>query len=199
MSHVFPPGCVKRSTCLWKCVTWGHVSPFGLHLLSPLRLLLLLLFFFFFVSEECSSASVRAASIHCLSLFAPSCHFPPLLDPISPPRCPFLPLDYTFASLRSPSSPLTEASSSAAAAERGKEVQDDKVREKQKKRRMDRSKGQGRWRRGSSAWKSWKMRRWDGGRYEVGGNLINERDMSLEVWGCSHTKASPEQTTFPVN
>lgn len=50
--------------CVCVCVTWGHVSSFRLHLLSPP----LLLFFFFFVSEERSVAPVQAASIHRLSV-----------------------------------------------------------------------------------------------------------------------------------
>lgn len=49
------------------CVTWGHVSAFRLHLLSPLLLLL----FFFFVCEERSVVPVRAASIHRLSFTFP--------------------------------------------------------------------------------------------------------------------------------
>lgn len=63
--------CVHKATCtcvclcvsVCKCVTWGHVSAFCLHLLSPPLLMLL----FFFVSEERSVAPVRVASIHRLS------------------------------------------------------------------------------------------------------------------------------------
>lgn len=63
--------CFCMCVCVCESVTWGHVSAFRLHLLSP-PLLLLLLLFFFFVGEERSVAPVRAASIHRLSLtFSP--------------------------------------------------------------------------------------------------------------------------------
>lgn len=59
--------CARPHACVFACacnsVTWGHVSAFCLHLLSPPLLMLL----FFFVSEERSVAPVRVASIHRLS------------------------------------------------------------------------------------------------------------------------------------
>ena len=83
--------CARILVCVCVCqsvsVTWGHVSAFRLHLLSPPLLLLLLLFFFFFVGEERSVAPVRAASIHRLSHFLSpfprSSASPSLLSPSS--------------------------------------------------------------------------------------------------------------------
>lgn len=80
--------------CMCVFVTWGHVSAFRLHLLSPP---LLLLFFFFVVGEERSVAPVQAASIHRLSV--PFLPLPSLL-------CLSLPLLLYYSPLFTLSTPL---------------------------------------------------------------------------------------------
>lgn len=210
---------VCKSTCVCKCITWGHASSFRLHLLSPL-LLLLLLFFFFFVSEESFVTPVRTASIHRLSFaFSP---LPPSLFSLPLFQIWALPtslrslfffcfLSFSFLILATPSlvlskwwvlhslsAPLIELPwQSSSATERGKkEVAlgrwgEEGANERDCQKRQKRERDEQNQRTENIKWRKQTLKEEDEMRWAV--NLTNRWEMSMKTRGCFCAKA------FPVN
>lgn len=197
---VWPHACMRLCACICVCVTWGHVSAFRLHLLSPPLLLL----FFFFVCEERSVVPVRAVSIHRLSFTFPprplphTSVFPSLRIPSflifslsSFASSPSLYLEHFFSASRGCFTwrvllSLNCHGSHLSYIGRGTKGGGGKVKSGWKSERRTRR----RWGRERKNWEEEierEVQRMD---------RINERDTSLETRGCSWTEAFPRQICF---